>query len=284
MLPPWADIRAEVEYPHFTNRIFLPAPLVALHSSLVQVKTLAFCLFSPQQFQVSALCFAHRHSWILQVQCFRLAYCDGSTRIGKSLCVPHHTDTLHREGTLRGFVVYSRHAPFTQAGPWSRAKCWQTLQSRTQSCHHETSGVTTQLCDVLLVLLEDSAKRVLEHAGCDEGLGGASCRGFCVRARAGDRWKANRSVHMMWFGQTFKGDVRGSLDDSEANVRRYEGTCGEFLSRSREDRSCPEWASRTKTPCTTCTCTLHVFRTTSSCVRKSRAPSWLVILCQAQRP
>ena len=31
-------------------------------------------------------------------------------------------------------------------------------------------------------------------------------------------------------GQTFKGDVRGSLDDSEANVRRYEGTCGEFLS------------------------------------------------------
>ena len=40
--------------------------------------------------QVSALCFALKHSWMLLVQCYRLAYCDGI------YCAPQ---------TLRGFVV-----------------------------------------------------------------------------------------------------------------------------------------------------------------------------------
>ena len=40
--------------------------------------------------------------------------------------------------------------------------------------------------------------------------------------------------------QTFKGDVRGSLDEFEVKIRRYERTCERSLVRSREDRSCLE--------------------------------------------
>ena len=75
--------------PHKPHSVFLHVQL--FHSNIVQVKTLAFCL-QPSAFQVSPLCFAHRHSWGLLVPCYRLAYCDGSTR--KSLRV---------HATLRGF-------------------------------------------------------------------------------------------------------------------------------------------------------------------------------------
>ena len=43
------------------------------------------CILSLRS-QVSALCFAHRHSGILVVQCHRFAYCDASTRNKESRC------------------------------------------------------------------------------------------------------------------------------------------------------------------------------------------------------
>ena len=70
----------EEEHPHWTSRMFLLAPPVICHSNAVQVKT----LFS--------LCFPHRHSWILLVQCRRLANCDGSNRKRK---VSLHTTPIH---------------------------------------------------------------------------------------------------------------------------------------------------------------------------------------------
>ena len=55
--------------------------------------------------QVSALCFVHKHSWILLVQCHRLAYCDGRTRWRKvgGVAVPH-SYAAHLK-PLRGFAV-----------------------------------------------------------------------------------------------------------------------------------------------------------------------------------
>ena len=85
-------------YPHRTNRTCLPAPPVLSHFNIGQVKTLAIC--SASVLQVFALCLAHRHSWILLVWCCRLAYCDGSTPKGKSLC-PYTAHIAHSVG----FVV-----------------------------------------------------------------------------------------------------------------------------------------------------------------------------------
>ena len=45
--------------------------------------------------QVSALCFAHKHSGILLKHCHRLAHFDDNSRKGKSMCV--HTTFTHCE-------------------------------------------------------------------------------------------------------------------------------------------------------------------------------------------
>ena len=152
-----------MKYPHFTNRIFLLAPLVALHSSLVQVKTLAFCLSALSSSGLCFVCFAHRHSWILQVQCFRLAYCDGSTRIGKSLCV-HTTPTHCIARDTPWFCGYSRHAPFTQAGH-------DRERSVGRRCNRERSLATTRPA---------GHDAVVRHA--------AGAPGRLSEARVGTRW------------------------------------------------------------------------------------------------
>ena len=73
--------------------------------------------------QLSALCFKHRLSGILLVQCHRLAHYDGSTRRGKSLCVSiHHFYAAHlkhsvvlrlqKTCTFHRFVSPSTHTKF----------------------------------------------------------------------------------------------------------------------------------------------------------------------------
>ena len=46
-------------------------------------------------------------------------------------------------------------------------------------------------------------------------------------SESGTHWRWRRAAEL---AQTLKGDVRGSLDDFEVKVRRYERTCGEVLS------------------------------------------------------
>ena len=65
-------------------------------------QTALVVLFHSSIVQVSALCFARRHSWILLEQCYRLVYCDGSTWKGKSWCV-HATHTPWFVGHRRHF-------------------------------------------------------------------------------------------------------------------------------------------------------------------------------------
>ena len=69
------------------------------HGNVVQVKTPACCSLSAVQ--VSALCF------------LAFAYCNGSTRKGKSLCA--HTHTLHCERTP-WICGYGRHTPLMTKG------------------------------------------------------------------------------------------------------------------------------------------------------------------------
>ena len=87
--------------------------------------------------------------------------------------------------------------------------------------------VSAQLYYVLVLLLEGSAQRSLEHAGDCEGL--LSWRRLvaeCEPATAG----RETSLLLEVLAQTFKGDVRGSLDEFEVKIRRYERSCNEVLS------------------------------------------------------
>ena len=77
---------------------------------------------------------------------------------------------------------------------------------------------------MLVLLLEGSAQRLLEHAG--EGL--LSWRRLVAEYEPAT---AGRETSLLFevLAQTFKGDVRGSLDEFEVKIRRYERSCTEVL-------------------------------------------------------
>ena len=84
--------------------------------------------------------------------------------------------------------------------------------------------VSTQLYYMLVLLLEG---RLLEHTGDGEGL--LSWRRLvaeCEPATAG----METSLLLEVLAQNFKGDVRGSLDEFEVKIRRYDRSCNEVLS------------------------------------------------------
>ena len=87
--------------------------------------------------------------------------------------------------------------------------------------------VSTQLHHMSASLLEGSAQRLLEHAGDGEGL--LSWRRLVAQyepATAG----TETSLLLEVLARTFKGDARGSLDEFEVKIRRYERSCNEVLS------------------------------------------------------
>ena len=87
--------------------------------------------------------------------------------------------------------------------------------------------VSTQLYYMLVLILEGSAQRLLEHAGDGEGL--LNWRRLVPEygvATAG----RETSLLLEVLAQTFKGDVRASLDEFDVKIQRYERTCGDFLS------------------------------------------------------
>ena len=71
---------------------------------------------------------------------------------------------------------------------------------------------------MLVLLLEDSAQGLLEHAGDGEGL--LSWRSLVVEQKLAT---AGKEV----LAQTFKGKVLRSLDEVEVKIRRSYRTCGE---------------------------------------------------------
>ena len=87
--------------------------------------------------------------------------------------------------------------------------------------------VCTQLYYMSVLLLEGLAQRLLEHAGNGEGL--LSWRRLEAEY---DPATAGRETSLLLevLAQTFKGDVRGSLDEFEVKIRRYERSCNEVLS------------------------------------------------------
>ena len=84
--------------------------------------------------------------------------------------------------------------------------------------------VSTQLYYMLVLLLEGSAKHLLEHAG--DGEGWLSWRRLVAEYEPATAGRET-SLLLEVLAQTFKGDVRGSLDEFEVKIRRYERTCGE---------------------------------------------------------
>ena len=87
--------------------------------------------------------------------------------------------------------------------------------------------VSTQLYYMLVLLLEGSAQRLLEHAGDGEGL--LSWRRLVAEYEPATAGRET-SVLLEVLAQTFKGDVRGSFDEVEVKIRRYERSCNEVLS------------------------------------------------------
>ena len=87
--------------------------------------------------------------------------------------------------------------------------------------------VSTQLCHMLVLLLEGSAQRLLERVGGGEGL--LSWRRLVAEYEPATAGRET-SLLLEVLTQTFECDVRGSLDEFEVKVRRYERTCGEVLS------------------------------------------------------
>ena len=77
--------------------------------------------------------------------------------------------------------------------------------------------VSTQLYRMLVLLLEGSAKRLLEHAGDGEGL--LSWRRPVAEYEPGTTGRET-SLLLDVVAQTFKGEVRGSLDEFEVKIRR----------------------------------------------------------------
>ena len=87
--------------------------------------------------------------------------------------------------------------------------------------------VATQLYYMLVLLLEGSAQRLLEHAGDGEGL--LSWRRLVAEYEPTTAGReTSRLLEVL--AQTFKGDVWSSLDEFEVKIRRYERTCREVLS------------------------------------------------------
>ena len=86
--------------------------------------------------------------------------------------------------------------------------------------------VLTQLYYMLVLLLDGSAQRLPEHAGDGEGL--LSWRRLVAEYESATAGRET-SLLLEVLAQTFKGDVRGSLE-FQVNIRRYERTCGEVLS------------------------------------------------------
>ena len=79
--------------------------------------------------------------------------------------------------------------------------------------------VSTQLYCMSVLLLEGSAQRLLEHAGDGEGL--LSWRRLVAEHEPATAGRET-SLLLEVLAQTFKGDVRGSLDEFEVKIRRYE--------------------------------------------------------------
>ena len=87
--------------------------------------------------------------------------------------------------------------------------------------------VSTKLYYMLVLLLEGSVQRMLEHAGDGEGL--LSWRRLVAEYEPATACKET-SLLLEVLAQAFKGDVRGTLDEFEVKTRRYERTSGEILS------------------------------------------------------
>ena len=87
--------------------------------------------------------------------------------------------------------------------------------------------VSTQLYFILVLVLEASAQRLLEHAGDGEEL--LSWRRLVAEYEPATGGRET-SLLLEVLAQTFKGDVRRSLDEFEVKIRGYERTCGEILS------------------------------------------------------
>ena len=86
---------------------------------------------------------------------------------------------------------------------------------------------STQLYYMLVLLLEGSAQRLLEHAGDGEGL--LSWHRLVAEYEP-TTGGGETSLLLEVLAQTFKGDVRGLLDEFEVKIRRYERSCREVLS------------------------------------------------------
>ena len=86
--------------------------------------------------------------------------------------------------------------------------------------------VSTQLHYMLVPLLDGPAQRLLEHARDGEGL---LSRDRLVAEY--DLTTAGRKTSLLLkvLAQTFKGNVRGSLDEFEMKIRTYERSCREVL-------------------------------------------------------
>ena len=74
------------------------------HSNVVQVTTLAFCL-QPSVVQVSAMCLAHRHDWMLLVQCHTPRVLRRQYSESRCVSIP----LLYARHTLRGHRRYTFH-------------------------------------------------------------------------------------------------------------------------------------------------------------------------------
>ena len=87
--------------------------------------------------------------------------------------------------------------------------------------------VSAQLYYMLVLLLEGLAQRLLEHAGDGEGLLG--WRRLVVEYEPATAGRGNISV-ARGSCPDLQRHVRGSLDEFEVKIRRYERSCNEVLS------------------------------------------------------
>ena len=80
---------------------------------------------------------------------------------------------------------------------------------------------------MVVLLLEGSAQRLLEHAGDGEGL--LSWHRLVAEYELATAGRDTSLLHEV-LAHTFKGDARGSLDEFEVKIRRYERSCNDVLS------------------------------------------------------
>ena len=79
---------------------------------------------------------------------------------------------------------------------------------------------------MLVPLLDGSAQHLLEHASDGEGL---LSRHRLVAEHDLTTARRKTSLLLEVLAQTFKGNVRGSLDEFETKIRRYERRCKEVV-------------------------------------------------------